>query len=229
MFALFYLRLLGVCVGRSGRDFARGCAMRFEPGFVKEASRVRHAFLWLGPFSWPKGECGASLAGPFWAYFSENLTNFAERGVILEQVGNEGQFALTKNADSFYLWSYGPIFGGQHGESLGCFFACSRWRIRLKPVPLCARGLGESNGTPCTCVRPANTELCAHLSPPLFVPQPPFTAAKWQRGGEGVLVWPFGGQKMRVGGVSEGSCGEWGREQGSWWGVQSPREVGRRR
>ena len=95
--------------------------MRFEPGFVKEASRVRHAFLWLGPFSWPKGECGASLAGPFWAYFSENLTNFAERGVILEQVGNEGQFALTKNADSFYLWSYGPIFGGQHGESLGCF------------------------------------------------------------------------------------------------------------
>ena len=122
MFALFYLRLLGVCVGRSGRDFARGCAMRFEPGFVKEASRVRHAFLWLGPFSWPKGECGASLAGPFWAYFSENLTNFAERGVILEQIGNEGQFALTKNADSCYLWSYGPIFGGPTWGKFGKVF-----------------------------------------------------------------------------------------------------------
>ena len=208
MFALFYLRLLGVCVGRSGRDFARGCAMRFEPGFVKEASRVRHAFLWLGPFSWPKGECGASLAGPFWAYFSENLTNFAERGVILEQIGNEGQFALTKNADSCYLWSYGPIFGGQHGESLGGVLhvpvggsASNRYH--------CVRGaLGIQMGPPARVPDPPTRRYAPHLSPPLLVPQTPFDSSKVAKGGEGVLVWPFGGQKMRVAGVSEGSCGE---------------------
>ena len=101
----------------------------------------------------------------------------------------------------------GPFLAANMGKVWGVFCLFPLADLRQTGTIVCAGPWGFKWDPLHVCPTRQHGDMRPSLTT-TFRPTTALDSSKVAKGGEGVLVWLFGGQKMRVGGVSEGSCGE---------------------